>query len=87
MIGPTDAGIGYGDYQSSTSSGIKSSIAFEFDTYMDPAPVSDLDSNHISAHYRPGGVANSAFESYSIIYKTGFPDMNDGKRHTVVVRG
>lgn len=80
-----DAGIGYGDYQSGTTLGIRKSIAFEFDTYKDSAPVNDPSNNHISVHYNPNG-PNSAFESFSLFNYSGFPKMNNGTQHTANVR-
>lgn len=79
-----DAGIGYGDYQSGATQGIRKSIAFEFDTYQDGAPVNDTSNNHISVHYNPSG-PNSAFESFSMYNYSGFPPMNNGTKHVVSV--
>lgn len=76
-----DGCLGYGGTNPNVALGIPSSLAIEFDMFMDNN-LGDLDGNHISIH-RNHESPNSAFESYSIGYTASIPNMKIGSIHTV----
>ncbi len=74
-IGAAGGGIGY--------DGITSSLAVEFDTWLNPWPmVDDPDGNHISVHTEGSG-PNSSDETSSIGLVTPVVNLSDGAVHTV----
>ena len=64
--------------------GVASSLAIEFDTFLNSA-LSDPNSNHISVHTQ-GIHANSSMESASIGRTTSIPNLKDGNWHHVRVQ-
>jgi hypothetical protein len=75
-VGGQGVGIGY--------QGMTSSLAVEFDTWLNPGGA-DPSSNHVSVHTNGTG-PNHADESYSIGAANIPDDLYDGRVHEVVIR-
>jgi hypothetical protein len=75
--GPTGGDLGY--------DGLPKSVAFEFDTWLNPAgdagrKLPDPDHNHISVH-TAGVEPNDADEALSIARNSEIPELSDGNPH------
>ena len=82
--GGTIWGMGYGTGANS-SVGIRNSIAIEYDTYMDVAPISDTSANEVTIHTR-GATGNHEYEQYSIARGTPATVLANGQVHSLRIR-
>lgn len=82
--GGTVWGMGYG-IGANGSTGIRNSIAIEFDTYMDTAPISDTSANELTIHTR-GALGNHEYEQYSIARNSPAQNLANGQVHSLRVR-
>ena len=68
-------------------SALSSGVAFEFDTWLNPAgdagrKLPDPDHNHVSVH-TAGVEPNDADEAFSIARNSEIPELSDGNPHVV----
>ena len=82
--GGTVWGMGYG-IGANGSTGIRNSIAIEFDTYMDTSPIADTSANELTIHTR-GALGNHEYEQYSIARTTPAQNLANGQVHSLRVR-
>lgn len=82
--GGTVWGMGYG-IGANNATGIRNSIAIEFDTYMDTAPIADTSANELTIHTR-GALGNHEYEQYSIARTTPAQNLANGQVHSLRVR-
>jgi Legume lectin domain/Filamin/ABP280 repeat len=82
QFGDLMGGMGYGT--AGSGSGVKASLAIEFDTNLDAALL-DPSANHVSVHTRFGSASNSANESYSLNSSSIVPTLPSLGVHTVLI--